>query len=276
MFEGLQSQANFMNAYAENLAKAKEMGLSGGLLAMLSDGSNESAAYLEAIVKGGADKIGDLNTAFAGVEDGKDAFASTVAEMETDFATKMGELETQLEATITEMDKSADAATAGAATVQAFADAALLTMPAVQAAFQSVANQAKAALKINISADGDGINAYASGTTAAERGFALVGEEGPELVWFNGGEQVANAEQTAAIAQANQVTPEPVATAVSTTNNSSPVYNVTVSPQYTINGSTDSSEMTSIFDGNTQQLREMVEDVLSDIDADRERMVYTR
>ena len=38
--------------------------------------------------------------------------------------------------------------------------------------------------------------AYADGTNNASRGIALVGEAGPELVKFNGGEQVINNRNT--------------------------------------------------------------------------------
>jgi hypothetical protein len=47
-----------------------------------------------------------------------------------------------------------------------------------------------------------GTNRYASGTKSAARGLALVGEEGPELVEFKGGETVHNAGATAAMAAA--------------------------------------------------------------------------
>lgn len=43
------------------------------------------------------------------------------------------------------------------------------------------------------------IGGYASGTLSARRGLALVGERGPELINFRGGEQVYNAAQTAAM-----------------------------------------------------------------------------
>ncbi len=41
--------------------------------------------------------------------------------------------------------------------------------------------------------------AYASGTPSAPRGWALVGEDGPELVSFAGGERVHTAAETAAM-----------------------------------------------------------------------------
>lgn len=36
------------------------------------------------------------------------------------------------------------------------------------------------------------VNGYATGTNNAARGWHMVGEEGPELMWFNGGERVLN------------------------------------------------------------------------------------
>lgn len=50
MKEGLKSQLAFMDEYLANLEKAQKMGLSGDLLASLSDGSTQSAEYLAQLV----------------------------------------------------------------------------------------------------------------------------------------------------------------------------------------------------------------------------------
>ena len=50
-----------------------------------------------------------------------------------------------------------------------------------------------------------GIPGYAVGTEDAAPGFALVGEHGPELVYFNGGEQVMTAEETAAMRESMEI-----------------------------------------------------------------------
>ena len=60
----------------------------------------------------------------------------------------------------------------------------------VTTVFKSVYQTVKSAL---------GLNGYATGTQSAEPGFAMVGENGPELVYFKGGEQVLNARETAAM-----------------------------------------------------------------------------
>ena len=274
MIASLQSQQKYMEEYAANLQAAADMGLSDGLLAKLSDGSAESAAYLQAIVSEGATKIDELNTAFAGVEEGKTDFANTVAEMQTDFSTKMGELQSQLETTVSEMNMSSDAAAAGTATVQAFADAASSLTPTVTAAFQRVANAAKAALKVSISAGPNGINAYASGTQSAEPGFALVGENGPELVYFNGGEQVATAEETEALSNRRALDADPISAIPGPQPGGNTVH-IEVKPEYTINGSANPDELRSVLNEQTQHLRTMVEDILEDIESDRERSAYS-
>ena len=51
----------------------------------------------------------------------------------------------------------------------------------------------------NTTLKGGGYHAYAEGTVDAEPGLALVGEEGPELVNFGGGEVVYTADETANI-----------------------------------------------------------------------------
>ena len=54
-----------------------------------------------------------------------------------------------------------------------------------------VANTASAVLGFS-----SNIKGYASGTTCAEPGLKLVGENGPELISFRGGETVYNADET--------------------------------------------------------------------------------
>ena len=122
MISSLNSQIVFMDTYAENLDKAAEMGVDKGLLARLSDGSTESAAYLQAIVDGGDTKITELNTAFGRVEEGKDDFATNVATMETDFDNAAKEIETRVGELVTEFNQKVAASEAGAATIQGVID----------------------------------------------------------------------------------------------------------------------------------------------------------
>lgn len=199
MIASLQSQVDYMASYSENLRIAAQMGVSDGLLAQLSDGSTESAAYLQEIVTNGQGRIEELNAAFAQVEEGKEEFSSTVAEMQTDLHNTMQQAVQTTQSAVRQMDMYAQAAMSARSTMQGFIDGANGMAASVQAAYRSVAYGAMAAIQGAMAGGISVTRGYASGTTDAAPGFAMVGENGPELVLFQGGEQVLNARETAAL-----------------------------------------------------------------------------
>lgn len=80
MIEGLNSQIAYMETYSVNMQEAARRGVDEGLLASLSDGSEKSAEYLQAILIGTDDDIKALNDAWKKTEDGKDAFTDVLAD----------------------------------------------------------------------------------------------------------------------------------------------------------------------------------------------------
>lgn len=122
LIETLKGQVSYMETYNENIKKAMEMGVDQGLVKKLSDGSQESAQILDAIVKGGTEDIAALNEQFAKVEDGKKDFSTTVAQMETEFDKKMEALEKDMKDTIKNMDLKGDAYKAGWNNIQGLID----------------------------------------------------------------------------------------------------------------------------------------------------------
>ena len=145
LIENLQGQVNYLDSYADNIKLAMEKGVDEGLVRKLSDGSVESAQILDAIVKGGDEKILALNEEFAKVETGKQNFSEIVAGMETDFQTKMGELVTDLEGTIQDMDLSDDAYTIGQNNIQGLINGAASKTRELIAQYQTMAREAQAA-----------------------------------------------------------------------------------------------------------------------------------
>lgn len=271
MIANLESQKAYIEQYQQNLESVKAMGLSQEIVTQLSDGSAESAQILADIAQGGADKIDALNHAFEGVDEGKQAFADTVANMETDFDAKMAEIEATLQSTVDSMNKSDEAAAAGAATAQAFADAAAGMNDVVAKAFSKLGKTAIANLYTKY-----GLSGYASGVTSAPPGFALVGEQGPELMYFNGGESVIDAQKTRAIM--NRTSDEAIepmqAYSTGDTNEAGNIYTIDFEPQYNITGSADADEIRTVLEEHDENLRQTLEDLLEDIQTDETRRKY--
>ena len=109
LIDTLKGQVAYMETYAANIKKAMEMGVDEGLIRKLSDGSEESAQILAAIVEGGEEDIKALNEQLAKVEEGKKDFSDTVAEMETDFSNKMTAVVRDLDKAIQDMNVQDDA-----------------------------------------------------------------------------------------------------------------------------------------------------------------------
>ncbi len=121
LIKALDSQIDYMDTYADNINKAMEKGVDKGLIQKLSDGSEESAKILAAIVAGGDKDIKALNEKFGKVEEGKQKFSGTVADMETDFKTNMDAINTKLDNLVKDMNKSSEAASAAAQTGDSYA-----------------------------------------------------------------------------------------------------------------------------------------------------------
>ena len=142
LIETLKGQVSYMETYAANIQKAMELGVDEGLVKKLSDGSEESAQILAAIVAGGEDEIAALNEQLAKVEEGKNAFGDVVAEMETDFSEKMKNIEDRVLEAVDNLDVSAEAEVAGAYTIQGYIDGAESMRSSLVSKFKSLANAA--------------------------------------------------------------------------------------------------------------------------------------
>lgn len=122
LIDTLKGQVSYMETYSANIQRAMELGVDEGLIRKLSDGSEESAQILDAIVKGGQEKVAELNEQFAKVEEGKEKFSDTIAAMEADFDKKMDAIAKDLEQTVRDMDLHDEAYKAGANDIQGLID----------------------------------------------------------------------------------------------------------------------------------------------------------
>jgi hypothetical protein len=105
MSEGLQSQLDFMQEYSENLKAAKEAGLSDELLAELSDGSKESAAYLKAIAQDPS-RIKEINDKYKEVTEYKKTFAEDLADNQLKVDEAYKELNDSVKKAEDDLDKA--------------------------------------------------------------------------------------------------------------------------------------------------------------------------
>lgn len=203
----LESQAKYWADYNDNLAALRDRtaeieGL-GDVIASFADGSADSVNAIAGMAAASDEDLAKMVANWQSVQDVQKAASESIADLKTDFTNQMDELQRELTEDIEAMDLSDEAAKAGAATVQAFIDSADDMLPQVQSAYARLAKAAADALG---TASGSTITlnipAYATGTRDAAPGLALVGEKGPGLVYFNGGEQVMTAEETAAMRDA--------------------------------------------------------------------------
>lgn len=131
MIKALTSQSDYMQVYSENLKKAVEYNISEGLVKALSDGSTQSAGYLQAIVseidaaggaasEGGQKIVKGLNEAFTAQQQSLETYATGIADANTKIDEKMSELVENTAQKVAELDMADDAQTSAANTITGF------------------------------------------------------------------------------------------------------------------------------------------------------------
>lgn len=217
MEKAMQSQTDYLNLYSENLKKAAEYGLDDGLIKSLSDGSEESAGYINAIIQnieklGGSTEgmpaaaskfVTEFNSKFEETKKAKDTFADNVAKMETDFDEKMGEIETRMSKTVQNMEMTDEARKAAQDTIKAYCDAIRSMTGEAGSAAEAVANAAASHLKTEptttpttTTPTATTVTGHANGTLSAQEDVYIAGEEGPELIIGARGSEVFPTQET--------------------------------------------------------------------------------
>lgn len=198
----LESQITYWKDYNANLQSLTERsadieGLS-EVIASFADGSADSVNAIAGLANASDEDLRAMVTNWQTLQQEQEAAAGSVADLKTDFTATMDELQTALAEDIEAMDLGEEAKASGKATIQGYIDGANSMLPAVRSAYEELGRAALNALGSTSYSNSTSIPMYAGGTDNAAPGFALVGEEGPELVYFGGGEKVMTAAQTAA------------------------------------------------------------------------------
>lgn len=123
---------------------------------------------------------------------------------------------------------------------------------------RKMASELKAAFSVSAPSGGSG---YATGTVSAAQGFHVVGENGPEIVWFDGGEQVTNASETRELMRSYQELTRPSVElpSVSKTVSSqeSRILQVSYSPVIQMSGGNE-ADIEDILRRNNEELKEQL------------------
>ncbi len=204
----LQGQITHWQTYNDNLASLRDRaGDIEGLTEMIgsfADGSSDSVNAVAGMAAASDEELAAMVESWNKLREEQNKAAEDIADFRTGFSETMDAISGDLEAAIDDMDLGTEAAEAGRATIQGFIDGATGMLPTVQSAYSQLGYAALAALSRNVQNNNSvassrrmsGFSRYASGTTSAEAGLALVGEEGPEFVMMRGGEAVLNAADT--------------------------------------------------------------------------------
>ncbi|MCH5195956.1 MAG: phage tail tape measure protein [Oscillospiraceae bacterium] len=309
----LDTQYEYWNDYntsLENLlSRAENIDGLKDVLATFADGSEESVNAIAGMAKASDKELKQMVEFYQKLKEQQDLTSQSLADVRVDFDSEMDEITAKMEETIENMNMEAEAAEAAKATITAYADAILEYKGTVTDAANAVAASVAASLSFasTISVGnspgstsstllspselesamnfvGPKLYGYASGTSNAARGWDLVGENGPELRFFNGGETVIPTDRTQAILQdynrlidyaetangANAQSSTAIA-AIPITPSSQPSINI--SPSFVINGG-NNDDIEEKLNKCVEQIKEAVMEAMADNEVNARRSAY--
>lgn len=269
----LEGQAKYWEDYNSNLELVQENvekfdGLS-DVLANFVDGSENSvnavAGIADALKKGDDGSVQKLVDNYQTLQKEQKNVSDSVADMQTEFTAQMKTLTDNAAQSVSELDMSSEARAAARSTINGYIREISDSTGKVSQAYKDLYKAAQGAL------GGGKVKGYASGTRNAEQGVKLVGEDGPELVAFQGGETVYNASETKAIlAESPGINAEMPSSSSSTVNNS---FTPSVNVNFNITGGANESVMAQL-DRYGSQFAERVLEVLRDNSEDLARRAF--
>lgn len=292
----LEKQREYWNSYNSNiqllLSYSGEIDGLSEMVASFGDGSAESvnmiAGMAEAAQSGDPTKLRELVTAWQENKTAQDEAAQSLADLSTGYTEEMQRIAGEVAEDVAALDMSEDAVTAGENTIQGFIDGASNMLPLVREAYAAVANAASSALGVTESTSTEiGTTAptgspytrtgYAVGTRSASEGWHLTGENGPELMYFYGGERVFTASETRDMLREYQAATtgaylaEPIEAASAQSYGGVMVH---FAPVYDISGSNDAEELRQVLAAHDEQLLQQLWELLTEERENAQRRAY--
>ena len=286
MNDSMQKQAQYWNDYNANLsslaARREDIAGLGDVIASFADGSPDSVNAIAGMAQASDAELSAMVANWQSLQKAQQDASASIAEISTDFNKNFQDIKASAKENISGMNLSGEARSAAQATIQGYIDGASAMLPKVTSAFGALAAAARAALGSGGGSGGGGGGKY-TGADKMPAGYSLVGESGPELVLFHGGEEILDANETAAVQAAggmDQVTMAPELLALQNQQTPEPMNAVpadrgslSVSVQINVagNATTETVEQLRAYGDD---FKEAVLEVLEENDIDVQRRAY--
>ena len=205
----LDSQMEYFNDYKEAINELSELGVDNSIISQLDP--EQAVAFANELgnmdVSSAKSKVEELNESFEGLSDVKDEVSQKLGDIETLYSQKLDDIQRRMENAIDDMNLKDEAAKSAKSTLSGYitelrasgnraVEEAESIASRITYALNSASGSVHVTAKAVVSGAASMLNGYASGTLSAEPGVALVGENGPELIQFRGGETVYTADET--------------------------------------------------------------------------------
>lgn len=207
--DNLESQMQYFNDYKEALGELSELGVDNSIISQLDP--EQAVAFANELgnmdVSSAKSKVEELNESFEGLSDVKDEVSQKLGDIETLYSQKLDDIQQRMENAIDDMNLKDEAAKSAKSTLSGYitelrasgnraVEEAESIASRITYALNSASGSVHVTAKAVVSGAASMLNGYASGTLSAEPGVALVGENGPELIQFRGGETVFPTDET--------------------------------------------------------------------------------
>ena len=201
MNASMQKQAQYWTDYNQNLsslaARRGDIEGLGDVIASFADGSPDSVNAIAGMAQASDADLKAMVANFQALQKAQQEASSSIAEISTNFDQNFQDIKNSAKEAIGGMNLSSEASSAAQATIQGYINGASSMLPKVTSAFGALAAAARAAL--GSGGGGGGGGGKYTGADKMPAGYSLVGESGPELVLFHGGEEILDANETAAV-----------------------------------------------------------------------------
>lgn len=238
------------------------------MLASLDPGDKNTVNFVAGLAqaaKNDKQALKDMVSNWQEAQKAQQEAAGSFADYVTEFSGQMDGLQQTFAETIQNMSLADEAAEAARETIQAFIDQAGGMSSNVRAAYARLGQSALDALAGTQTAaepaPAKRRRGYASGTSNAEPGWAMVGENGPEMMFFRGGERVLTAAETARRVEPLRALPLPVSGTPS------------VQLQINVGGNAGPETVAALREQGTDIVQQVL-DALDARNADARRRVY--